>query len=384
MPVLHFPREEFEGRIRAARERMAEQGLDGLLLFRQDSMYYLTGYDTSGYTMFQGMYLGADGALALLTRTADRVQSRATSIVEDVRIWYDREDATPGDDLRAMLEDHGCRGRRLGVEYHAYGLTGQRSRMVDAALEGFCERVDASDLVRLLRLVKSDAELACVRRAGALCDRLFEVSVEKTLPGARVMAVYGAMMQALCEGGGDPSASRWPIGAGECALFGRYHTGDETVGEIDQVLFEPGAAYRHYHACTMYSILTGRPHPRHADMNRACAEAIDACQEALRPGRSVGEVYDVHARTFERAGFGDARLAACGYTMGAMYPPTWMDWPMFWTGNPQVLEPGMVFFLHMILIDRERGLSMAIGESAIVTEGACERVNHIPREMIVN
>ena len=63
-----------------------------------------------------------------------------------------------------MLEDHGCRGKRLGVEYHAYGLTGQRAKMVDAALEGFCELVDASDLVRLLRLVKSEEELAYVRR----------------------------------------------------------------------------------------------------------------------------------------------------------------------------------------------------------------------------
>ena len=111
---------------------MERDGLDGLVLFRQDSMYYLTGYDTSGYSMFQGMYLGADGALALLTRSADRIQSRETSIVEDIRIWQDREDASPGDDLRDMLEDHGCRGRRLGVEYHAYGLTGQRAKMVDA------------------------------------------------------------------------------------------------------------------------------------------------------------------------------------------------------------------------------------------------------------
>ena len=384
MPTLHFTREEFESRIRAVCACMAEQGLDGLVLFRQDSMYYLTGYDTSGYTMFQGMYLGSDASLALLTRTADRIQSRETSILRDVRIWYDREDAAPGEDLRAMLADYGCRGKRLGVEYHAYGLTGQRARMVDAALDGFCELVDASDLVRLLRLVKSDAELGYVRKAGALCDRILEVSIEKTVPGASVKSVYGAMMQALCEGGGDPAASRWPMGAGDKALFGRYHTGDETVGETDQVVFEPGAAYRHYHACTMYNILTGRPRPGHAEMHRACAEALDACQEALRPGRTIGEVFDVHARTFERAGFGGAALAACGYTMGAMYPPTWMDWPMLWSGNPQVIEPGMVFFLHMILFDRERGLSMAIGESAIVTEGACERINHIPRELIVN
>ena len=80
----------------------------------------------------------------------------------------------------------------------------------------------------------------------------------------------------------------------------------------------------------------------------------------------------------------DASLAACGYTMGAMYPPTWMDWPMVWAGNPQVLEPGMVFFLHMILLDDSTGLSMCVGETAIVTDGECERVNHIPREPIVN
>ncbi|MDE0242449.1 MAG: Xaa-Pro peptidase family protein [bacterium] len=384
MPLLNFSRREFDRRIAAARASLERDGLDGLVLFRQDSMYYLTGYDTSGYSMFQGMYLGADGALALLTRSADRIQSRETSIVEDIRIWQDREDASPGDDLRDMLEDHGCRGRRLGVEYHAYGLTGQRAKMVDAALDGFCRTVDASDLVRLLRLVKSDEELAYVRKAGSLCDRILDVSIERTVPGASVKAVYGAMMQALMEGGGDPTAGRWPMGAGEAAVFCRYHTGDETVAERDQVVFEPAAAFRHYHAAMMYNILTGTPDHRHVSMNRACADAIDACLETLRPGKTVGDVFDAHSRTLGDAGFGHARLAACGYTMGAMYPPTWMDWPMVWAGNPQVLEPGMVFFLHMILLDDTTGLSMCIGETAIVTDSACERVNHIPREPIVN
>ena len=55
------------------REAMAEAQLDGLILFRQESMFYLTGYDTSGYSMFQAMYLGKDDGLTLLTRTADRI-----------------------------------------------------------------------------------------------------------------------------------------------------------------------------------------------------------------------------------------------------------------------------------------------------------------------
>ena len=153
-------------RRRRACRAMIARGLDGLLLFRQESMYYLTGYDTSGYSMFQGMYLGADGALALCTRSADLRQARITSVIEDIRIWRDRQGATPGEDLRDMLESHRCRGKRLGVEYHAYGLTAQRGQMVDAALQGFCRTEDASDLVRLLRLVKSPAELSYVRRAG--------------------------------------------------------------------------------------------------------------------------------------------------------------------------------------------------------------------------
>ena len=163
---LHFDREEFARRQRTVIARMTAEDLFALVLFRQESMYYLTGYDTSGYSMFQGMYIGADGRIALLTRSADRLQSRLTSVLEDIRIWVDRDGATPGHDLRAMLEDHGARGQRIGIEYHAYGLTAQRGKMVDAALEGFCHLHDASDLVRMVRLVKSPAELDFMRKAG--------------------------------------------------------------------------------------------------------------------------------------------------------------------------------------------------------------------------
>ena len=137
--ALHFTRDEFTQRRRSVCDDMAKAGLDGLLIFRQESMYWLSGYDTSGYSMFQGMYLRADGALALLTRSADLRQARLTSVIEDIRIWTDREGADPAGELRDMVADYGGRGRRIGVEYHAYGLTAQRGKTVDAAFAGFCE-----------------------------------------------------------------------------------------------------------------------------------------------------------------------------------------------------------------------------------------------------
>ena len=382
MTNLHFPRGEYDRRLSAVVSALDQQGLHGVVLFRQESMYYLSGYDTSGYTMFQAMYLGVDGRMALLTRSADRIQSRVTSIIPDIRIWTDREEASPAEELRELLRDYGCENQTIGIEYHAYGLTGQRALAVNAALQDFCTLVDASDTVRLVRLVKSNLELDYVRQAGTLCDEMLEVSIEYTQPGNTVKSVYGAMMQVLMTGGGDPSASRWPMGAGESAVFCRYHTGDEIIQDNDQVIFEPAAAYRHYHACMMYNIVTGGLDPRHQAMHESCVDALESCQVLLRAGNTVGELYAAHANAFQRGGYTNAALAACGYSVGISYPPTWMDWPMIWAENPQVLEPGMVFFMHMILLDDSTGLSMCLGETAIVTEGACERINHMPRDVI--
>lgn len=381
--ALHFSRDEFAARRQRACAEMGKAGLDGLLLFRQESMYWLTGYDTSGYSMFQGLYLRANGALALLTRSADLRQARLTSVIEDIRIWTDRDGADPAGELRDLVAEYAGRGRRIGVEYHAYGLTAQRGRMVDAAFAGFCELVDASDLVRLLRLVKSPAELAYLRRAGQLVDEAAAVSHRLTVPGASVGAVYGEMLATILRGDGDPSASRWPMGAGEEALLVRYHTGHGTVAAQDQVQFEIAAAYRHYHAALMYVILTGEPDPRHRRMFEACAAALDACEAALRPGNTAGQVFEAHARVLTEAGYAGHFLNACGYTMGATYPPTWMDWPMVYAGEPQVLAPDMVFFLHMILLDSDTGLSMSLGETAVVTATGCEPISRAPRRLPV-
>jgi Xaa-Pro dipeptidase len=51
--ALHFSKEEFSKRKLEVLKLMKEQNLDALLMFRQESMYWLTGYDTFGYVFFQ-------------------------------------------------------------------------------------------------------------------------------------------------------------------------------------------------------------------------------------------------------------------------------------------------------------------------------------------
>lgn len=382
--AIHFTEEEFELRQNAVCQSLIVRGLDGLLIFRQESMYYLTGYDTSGYTMFQGMYMNADGKLFLLTRSADRIQSRLTSVIQDIRIWEDGDGVNPGNILREVMREYGCQGQKIGIEYHAFGLTGQRSRMIDEALNSFCATTDASDLVRETRLVKSEVELEYVRKAGEISDLAWRVANQRTVPGAFLGDVYGEMMQVMLSADGDPSASRWPMGAGADAMMVRYHTGKNHVAGNDQVQHEFAGAYRHYHAAAMSVIVTGKPSAVQSGMFDACRDTLLACEGALKPGNSVGDIYQTHVDGFTKAGYGHATLKACGYSMGVSYPPTWMDWPMIWQDNPDIIRAGMVFFIHMILLDDKTGLTMSLGETSIVTDSGCQRVNHAPMDLVIN
>ena len=381
--ALHFTEAELEERRRRACRDMAARDLDGLLIFRQESLYYLTGFDTFGYVYFQCLYLGADGTMTLLTRAPDLRQAFFTSVIEDVRVWVDTEGATPEQALVAILEDHGLRGRRLGVEWNAYGLTAALGFRLRAALDGFADLQDASDLVSRLRLVKSPAELAYARRAAELADASYAEAVRLAGPGAFEGDILAAMQAAVFAGGGDDPANETIIGSGPGALMCRYFTGRRHLDADDQLTLEFAGVYRHYHACLMRTIRIGEPPAAQRAMHAAALDSLAAAKEALKPGRPIGEVFDAHARVLDDAGLGPHRLNACGYSLGATYAPNWMDWPMFFHGNPEPAAEGMVFFIHIIIFDSDAGLAMSSGQTVEVTADGCTPLTQAPLELVV-
>jgi Xaa-Pro aminopeptidase len=380
---LHFETSEFLARKTQALEAIAARGLDALLMFKQESMYWLTGYDSFGYCFFQCLVLRADGDLVLLTRAPDLRQAQHTSLLEDIRIWVDRADTDPAKQLCELLADKGLAGKRLGVEYDSYGLTAANGRRLDAALDGFAEAVDASDLVDRLRLVKSPAEIACVRRAAELADAALDAATVETRAGADEADVLAAMQGAVFRGGGDYPGNPFIIGSSQDALLCRYKSGRRKLDPQDQLTLEFAGVWRQYHACLMRTLVIGEPLPRQLAMHAACHEALLACEAKLLPGTAMGEVFDAHARVLDAHGMRAHRLNACGYSLGTVYAPCWMDWPMFYAANPVELGPGMVFFLHMILMDSEAGLAMTLGRTSLITARGPEPLSKAPLELIL-
>jgi Xaa-Pro dipeptidase len=382
--AVHFSVEELAGRRRRAAAAMAARGLDGLLVFAQASMYYLTGYDSFGFCFFQCLYLGADGAMTLLTRAPDLRQARHTSVIEDIRVWVDGAGRNPALELKDLLEGHGCRGRRLGIELDTQGLTAANWRRVEAALDGFVALEDASDLVNEHRTVKSPVELAYVREAARLADRALDEAVALARPGAFEGDILAAMQGAVFRGGGDYPGNEYIIASGPDALLCRYFSGRRHLSPEDQLTLEFAGAYRRYHACLMRTLLIGRASGEHRAMHAVCVEAMQACLEALKPGRPVAEVFEAHARVLDGAGYGRHRLNACGYSLGASFTPSWMDPPMFYAGNPTPARPDMVFFIHIILADSESGRAMTLGQTVRVGMDGAERLSAAPLDLVVN
>jgi Xaa-Pro dipeptidase len=379
---LHFDVEEFAARRAAVLEAMERDGLHALILFRQESMYWLTGYDTFGYVHFQALVVADDGRTILLTRSADRLQARFTSNIEDVRIWVDSEHANPERDLAAILAGLGLRGRSVGIEWEAYGLTAAKGRRVAAALDEAVELVDASFLISALRAVKSPAEIALVRKAAGLADDALEAAVAATGPGAFEGDILADLQSAIWRQGGDDPANEQIIGSGPGALMCRYFTGRRTLATDDLLTLEFAGAWRHYHAALMRTVVVGRLDPRITTMHTACVEALLAAESALRPGEPIGAAFAAHAGVLERHGFGGQRLNACGYSLGSTFAPNWMDWPMLYAGQSYLARPGNVFFLHMILFDEANGLAMTLARTSLVGDRAMEPLSRFGLELI--
>src|SRR5690606_17949893 len=114
----------------------------------------------------------------------------------------------------------------------------------------------------------------------------------------------------------------------------------------------------------------------------ASKDAMIAVEGALVPGKSFGDVFDAHAKVMEAHGLTKHRLNACGYSVGARFSPSWMDTPMFYHGNPEIIAPDMTLFAHMIIMDSETGTAMTLGRTYLTTEATPQPLSRHDLELI--
>jgi len=317
-----------------------------------------------------------------MTRLPDLRQAQYTSTLDDdhIHIWPQYEGSNPGDHLAALLSKLGLSGKMIGFESDTAGLTDHNGQILRDAIP---QLRTESELIRRLRRIKSPAEIGMHRRAAALSDDAMDAGLAETRAGAFEGDILAAMQGAVFKGGGDYAGNEFILGSGPGALMCRYYSGRRHLDPQDQITWEWSGAYARYHAAMMRTVVIGKPDDHQRHMHAAAVDALAACEDAIRPGAPMGDVFDAHARVFDAAGLEHARSQACGYAMGAIYNPIWVDFPMFYHGNPLLMQAGQVFFLHMILMDSAAGQAMCYGHSVLVTETGVERLSRQPLDLLI-
>jgi Xaa-Pro dipeptidase len=385
VPTLPFPREEHLARQSRLRATLVERGFDAILVFAQESHFWLTGYDSGGSVFFQSAVITADETpITLLTRRPDLLQARQTSTITDIRLWWDAEDADPAGVLREILREKGLAGKRIAVEMNTHGLTGWNLHRIQVAMAGFCTLEFDQHMIRLLRLVKSPAEIDIMRQAGRLLDASLEAVIAAARPGVMDSTLTATYLSVVLGGGGDMPPNAPLFNSGARALYGRGVSQPRRLEAVDQIIVEYPVAVRRYNVKTEWTILLGQVTDTQRRMFDTVRGTLDRMTEISRTGTTLGEIFDAHANGLDAAGYAAHRFGATGYSVGLTYAPTSMDVPpMIYAGNPTVCVPGMVLFFHVMLGDSDTGYATGVGHTLLITDGAPEILTGLPDDLTV-
>lgn len=371
-----FSRGEFERRLRRVREAAAARRLEALVINRPENIYYLTGYQTLGYFMYQALVVPLESDPCFVLRYGERSNVWGRSWLQTLELYRDTEE--PAVATKAVLERVGA--RRIGVETNSWFLTPALYQRLVAAMPGAAFE-DCTGLVEQQRAVKSAEELAYVRAAAKVSSAAVRAGIEAVADGKSDRDVAAAVHNALILAGGEYPPLPPLIAVGpETTLFHNTWSG-QPIQRGDVVFLEVPGVVARYNAPVARSAALGTPPPYILERQKVARESLEAGIGAMRPGVTCAAVFEAFAAPYLRAGY-EVPIKV-GYSVGISFPPRWSEYDglNLLPDNQRVLEAGMVF--HTPRTVRVYGEQTAIvSETTLITEAGREILTSGPRELV--
>jgi ectoine hydrolase len=389
-PAPRFARAEYVARLAATRTAMDLQGIDALIISDPSNMHWLTGYDGWSFYVHQCVIVGPHGDPVWFGRGQDANGAVRTCWMGDLDIvgypdhFVQSPDAHPMEYLAARIVERGWDAGRIGVEMDNYWFTAAAHRALAAGLSA--ELVDATGLVNWQRLVKSEAEINCMRKAARLVEKMHARIFERIEPGMRkcdlVAEIWDAGLRfdpALGHGGDYPAiVPLLPSGSDAAAPHLTWDDRPFRAGE--GTFFEIAGVHHRYHCPLARTIFLGRPTQTFLDAEAAVLEGMERGLEAARAGNTCEDIATAFFRVLLRHGI--VKDNRTGYPVGLSYPPDWGERTCsLRPGDRTELRPGMTFHFMTGLWMEDWGFE--ITETILITEGAPECLASVPRKLLV-
>lgn len=369
-----FPQSEFQRRLSALQQAMAERGLDACVVHTPENICYLTGHETPGYYTYQCLLVPAEGEPVLLLREAEVANAEQYSYLKNLVGFHDASD--PVQATIDAFERFGIGTENVAIEERSMYCTPLTYRRLVEGLRP--RRVEPADaFVAELRLIKSEAEIEAIRQAASITNRAMAAAVEAVRPGVRERDVAAAAMAALLREGSEYLGMEPFVASGPRSSVIHASWGDRVIGEGEPVLIEFAASYKRYHAALMYTHPTGPLSPELQPLFDACREALAETLSVVRPGNTPAQCHQACRDAIGRRGLLDYYRKRTGYSIGLAFAPDWGEGHILSLGEgvDRPLQPGMV--LHVVPAIRKPGVGGAgFSATVLVTETGHEVLTH--------
>jgi len=387
---LPFSDQEYQRRLEKTRVAMAARDLDAIFVTDPSNQHWITGYDGWSFYVHQGVLVfpdadpiwwgrnqDANGGVRTVWMTDDRVIGYADNYVQST-------DRHPMQDLAERLTGMGLADKRIGVEMDNYYFSAKAMQTLREELPA-ATFLDVTAMVNWQRGVKSDEELAFIRKAAAISEKITDGLFERVEPGVPkneiVAEIFRDAIRGVDGAWGDYPAivPLLPSGSDAAAPHLTWNGREFATGEA--TFFEISGCYRRYHAPLCRTLFLGKPPQFLLDAEKALVEGLEAGLEAATAGNRACDVANALAAPLERAGI--ERGARCGYPIGLSYPPDWGERTISLRAEDEtVLEPGMTFHFMPGLWMSDWGLE--ITESILIKDsGPAETFCNRPRKMFI-
>jgi len=377
---LGFSLGEYRRRFGAVEEGMRRLGLDALLVRSPENICYLSGYESAGYYKYHGLLLSRDEPVLILRRFEEPNAWEFSWLTRTVPI---EDHEHPVHVTARTMERMGLSGRRIGVEKAGWFFSVEEYEMLRSALSD-ATLIDASAVVEQARLIKSEEEIAMMRRAARIADLAAQAGLDAVQAGRTEDELAAEVHHVAVRNGSEYPGLPPFILSGERTSLPHGTWRGRTLQFGDTVYFEVSASKFRYAAAIMRCASIGNPSSRVRELVEATIGGLEAAIEAIRPGVTCAAVDAACRSVIERAGFGNYFTHRTGYSIGINFPPDWGEGQILSLrrGEPTRLAVNMTF--HMVplcLIYREVGVGFSA--TVRVTETGCEELTSLPLRLVV-
>ncbi|WP_299557870.1 Xaa-Pro peptidase family protein [uncultured Mycolicibacterium sp.] len=360
----------YAGRLRAAAAATAEAGLAGLVITPGYDLRYLLGSRAQTFERLTALVLPAEGEPTIVVPRLELASLRESAVGElgvAVADWVDGEDP-----YRLVVDALGGPARVAVTDampaLHLLPLAERLGRTP----------VLATAVLRRLRMIKDDAEIAALRRAGAAIDRVHARVPEFLAPGRTEAEVAADIAEAIvAEGHTEPAFII--VGSGPHGADPHHEYSDRVLQAGDIVVVDIGGPVEpgYNSDCTRtYSL--GEPDPEVARRYAVLQQAQRTAVAAVRPGVTAAEVDAAARDVLAAAGLAEYFVHRTGHGIGLSVH----EEPYIVAGNDLPLEPGMAFSVEPgIYFPGEWGAR--IEDIVVVTADGALPVNERPHELLV-